>query len=161
MITCYIGIGGNLADPKATVLTAIDALKQLPQSQFIAVSSLYQSKPMGPAEQPDYINAVAMINTELAPLELLNLTQQIELNHGRIRQDQRWGPRTLDLDILLYGMQHIDHQRLTVPHYGLYEREFVLYPLHELQPELIFSDGCELAQLLTKVPYNGMIRHSI
>ena len=161
MKRCYIGIGGNLADPKATVLKAIACLKQLPQSRFAAVSSLYQSKPMGPAEQPDYINAVAAIDTDLEPLALLDLTQQIEQDHGRVRKDQRWGPRTLDLDILLFGDENITHPRLTVPHYGLREREFVLYPLFELQPELRLSNGESLQQLLEQVPYNGMIKHTM
>lgn len=161
MIRCYIGVGGNLADPLATVLSAIEQLKKLPNSQFIQASPLYHSKPMGPADQPDYINAVVAIDTQLPPLDLLDKTQQIENDHGRVRKDNRWGPRTLDLDILLYGQQSINNERLQVPHYGMREREFVLYPLYDLQPELVFTDGCKLAQLLTTISLNGMTKHSI
>jgi 2-amino-4-hydroxy-6-hydroxymethyldihydropteridine diphosphokinase len=161
VITCYIGIGGNLGNPKATVLAAIEQLKVLPQSQFIAVSALYESKPMGPTDQPNYINAVAAIQTTLEPITLLDKTQQIEQDHARVRKDNRWGPRTLDLDILLYGSQSIHNPRLTVPHYGMREREFVLYPLHDLHPDLVFADGCQLTQLLTTIPFNGMIKHTM
>ena len=161
MIRCYIGIGGNLNNPKATVINAIEQLKQLPQSRWVGVSSLYQSKPMGPADQPDYINAVAAIDTELEPLELLTATQQIEQQHGRERKDQRWGARTLDLDILLFGEQIIAHDRLVVPHYGLQQREFVLYPLQELQADLVLPDGLTLQQVIANIPYNGMVKHPI
>jgi 2-amino-4-hydroxy-6-hydroxymethyldihydropteridine diphosphokinase len=161
VIRCYIGVGGNLADPLATVISAIEHLKKLPDSQFIEASPLYQSKPMGPADQPDYINVVVSIDTQLPPLDLLDKTQQIENDHGRVRKDNRWGPRTLDLDILLYGQQFINNERLQVPHYGMREREFVLYPLYDLQPNLAFTDGCKLAQLLTTISLNGMTKHSI
>ncbi|MFT4927033.1 MAG: 2-amino-4-hydroxy-6-hydroxymethyldihydropteridine diphosphokinase [Phenylobacterium sp.] len=156
MIRCYIGIGGNLANPQANVLSAVDLIKQLPETQFIALSTLYESQPMGPSDQPNYINAVIAIETALAPLTLLDHTQHIEQHHGRERKAQRWGPRTLDLDILLYGDQSIDNERLTVPHYGMRSREFVLYPLHELAPELIFDDGCTLTEQLSHIPLNGM-----
>ncbi|MCJ8270909.1 MAG: 2-amino-4-hydroxy-6-hydroxymethyldihydropteridine diphosphokinase [Psychrosphaera sp.] len=143
------------------MLSGISQLKTLPDSQFIEASPLYHSKPMGPADQPDYINAVVAIDTQLSPLDLLDKTQKIENDHGRVRKDNRWGPRTLDLDILLYGQQSINEARLQVPHYGMREREFVLYPLYDLQPELVFADGCELAQLLTTISLNGMTKHSI
>lgn len=156
MIRVYIGVGGNLANAKATVNSGLDALKQLPKSQFIAASTLYTSKPMGPADQPDYINAVAAIDTELSPLALLDNTQSIELSHGRERKDNRWGPRTLDLDILLYGEQIIDNDRLTIPHYGMTSREFVLYPLYDLQPDLHLPCGTPLVKLVENIPLNGM-----
>lgn len=161
MNTCYIGIGGNLDDPKATVLSAISSLKQLPHSQFVAVSPLYESQPMGPANQPNYINAVASVNTDLKPLELLEQTQKIEQQHGRECKADRWGPRTLDLDILLFADLAINTERLTIPHYGMRQREFVLYPLYDLQPALTFTDGCTLAQLLATIPLNGMTKHPI
>ncbi|WP_103270655.1 2-amino-4-hydroxy-6-hydroxymethyldihydropteridine diphosphokinase, partial [Vibrio vulnificus] len=124
-------------------------------------SQLYSSSPMGPQDQPDYINAVAAIETELTPLELLDCTQAIELEQGRVRKEERWGPRTLDLDIILYGDEVIDSERLTVPHYGMKEREFVLYPLAEIAPNLTLPDGTELSQLLTIVDKNGLgIWHS-
>ncbi|ELP5728123.1 2-amino-4-hydroxy-6-hydroxymethyldihydropteridine diphosphokinase [Vibrio vulnificus] len=161
MITVYIAIGSNLADPVVQAKSAIEALKQLPKSRFLCTSRLYSSTPMGPQNQPDYINAVAAIETELTPLELLNCTQAIELDQGRVRKEERWGPRTLDLDIILYGDEVIDSERLTVPHYGMKEREFVLYPLAEIAPNLTLPDGTELSQLLTSVDRNGLgIWHS-
>lgn len=161
MITVYIAIGSNLADPVAQAKRAIEALKQLPKSRFLCASQLYSSTPMGPQNQPDYINAVAVIETELTPLELLDCTQAIELDQGRVRKEERWGPRTLDLDILLYGDEVIDSERLTIPHYGMKEREFVLYPLAEIAPNLTLPDGTELSQLLTIVDKNGLgIWHS-
>ena len=161
MTIAYIGIGGNLAQPIDTVNSAIEALKTLTQSQWLGVSSLYRSKPMGPADQPDYINAVASIDTQLEPLQLLDKLQQIEQQHGRVRKDERWGPRSLDLDLLLFGEQHINHPRLIVPHYGMREREFVLHPLYELQADIIFTDGISLQQLVEQVPANGIEKITI
>lgn len=158
MIRCYIGVGGNLGNAKATVLSAAEQLKKLPQSRFVGLSPLYTSKPMGPADQGDYTNAVAAIDTELEPLQLLDCTQAIEQNHGRVRKAERWGPRTLDLDILLYGEQQINHERLTIPHYGMAVREFVLYPLYDLKPDLVLPCGTALVNLLENVPLNGMMK---
>ncbi|WCE29216.1 2-amino-4-hydroxy-6-hydroxymethyldihydropteridine diphosphokinase [Vibrio sp. SCSIO 43137] len=152
----YIAVGSNLSDPVQQAKQAIDALKKLPDSQFIQASSLYSSKPMGPEDQPDYINAVVQIETQLSPTDLLDQTQRIELEHGRVRKDERWGPRTLDLDILLYGEQIIETERLTIPHYGMKTREFVLYPLAEITPNLILPDGSELQVLLQSVARNGL-----
>ncbi|WP_261903130.1 2-amino-4-hydroxy-6-hydroxymethyldihydropteridine diphosphokinase [Vibrio fortis] len=156
MITAYIAVGSNLADPVSQANLAIETLKSLPQSKFIATSKLYSSTPMGPQNQPDYINAVVAIETELTPIELLNCTQAIEQEQGRVRKDERWGPRTLDLDIILYGNEVIDSERLTVPHYGMKEREFVLYPLAEIAPSLQLPDGTELSKLLKVVDKNGL-----
>ena len=156
MIKVIIAIGSNLGDPVAQAEAAIDALHQLPESTVTAVSSLYSSSPMGPQDQPDYINAVVEIETALSPLALLDLTQKIELERGRVRKDERWGPRTLDLDIILFGDQTIDNERLIVPHYGMKEREFVLYPLAEIYNDLTFPDGTTLSQLLTQVERNGL-----
>ncbi|WED22370.1 2-amino-4-hydroxy-6-hydroxymethyldihydropteridine diphosphokinase [Vibrio sp. JC009] len=156
MTKAYIAIGSNLNDPETQALNAIEALKSLPCSEFLIASSLYSSTPMGPQDQPEYINAVAIIETELTPLELLDCTQAIELEHGRVRKEERWGPRTLDLDILLYGDEVIDSGRLTVPHYGMKEREFVLYPLAEIAPSLKLPCGTELSQLLETVDRNGL-----
>ena len=156
MITAYIAVGSNLADPVSQANLASETLKNLPRSTFIATSQLYSSTPMGPQNQPDYINAVVAIQTELTPIELLDCTQKIELEQGRVRNDERWGPRTLDLDIVLYGNEVIDSERLTVPHYGMKEREFVLYPLAEIAPSLQLPDGTELTDLLTLVDKNGL-----
>ncbi|MGR5258906.1 2-amino-4-hydroxy-6-hydroxymethyldihydropteridine diphosphokinase [Vibrio astriarenae] len=156
MITVYIAIGSNMATPVEQAQLAIEALKTLPKSRFIACSQLYSSTPMGPQDQPDYINAVAEIETELTPIELLNCTQAIELDQGRVRKEERWGPRTLDLDLILYGNEVIDSERLTIPHYGMKVREFVLYPLAEIAPNLTLPDGTELQDLIQKVDKNGL-----
>ncbi len=156
MITAYIAVGSNLSDPVTQANEAIEALKGLPKSTFLAASSLYSSTPMGPQDQPDYINAVVQIQTELTPLELLDWTQAIELEQGRVRKEERWGPRTLDLDMILYGNEVIDSERLTVPHYGMKEREFVLYPLAEIAPNLTLPCGTRLDELLKVVNQNGL-----
>ncbi|MCA2014914.1 2-amino-4-hydroxy-6-hydroxymethyldihydropteridine diphosphokinase [Vibrio tritonius] len=156
MITAYIAVGSNLGDPMSQAKLAIEALKSVPQSRVTAVSSLYSSTPMGPQNQPDYVNAVVELETQLSPLELLDCTQAIEQNQGRVRKAERWGPRTLDLDIVLYGDHVIDCERLTVPHYGMKVREFVLYPLAEIAPNLQLPDGTMLSELLTEVPLNGL-----
>ena len=135
MIDAYIGLGSNLDDPEQQILDAMDELDCIPESWLAMTSSLYVSAPMGPQNQPDYVNAVALIRTVLEPIHLLDELQAIENRHGRLRE-QRWGPRTLDLDLLLYGDQVIDVPRLTVPHPGLAERAFVLYPLAEISPDL-------------------------
>lgn len=156
MITVFVAVGSNLGDPVSQANVAIDALKQLPKTQFVQTSSLYSSTPMGPQDQPDYINAVVELTTELTPLELLDCTQAIELEQGRVRKEERWGPRTLDLDILLYGNEVMDSERLTVPHYGMKEREFVLYPLAEIAPNLTLPCGTRLDDLLKVVAQNGL-----
>ncbi|RXJ72451.1 2-amino-4-hydroxy-6-hydroxymethyldihydropteridine diphosphokinase [Veronia nyctiphanis] len=152
----YIAIGSNLGDPVKKAQSAISALQLLPDSTWVASSSLYSSKPMGPADQPDYVNAVVAMDTRLPPHTLLDHTQAIELEYGRERKAERWGPRTLDLDILLYGNENIDDPRLTVPHYGMREREFVLYPLAEIAPDLHLPDGSALHQLVEVTDKNGL-----
>lgn len=156
MSQVFIALGSNLSSPIVQAHAAISALTQLPKSEFVRASSLYSSTPMGPQNQPDYINAVVEISTELTPLELLDCTQAIELEQGRVRKEERWGPRTLDLDILLYGNEVIDSERLIVPHYGMKEREFVLYPLAEIAPNLTLPCGTRLEDLLQVVEQNGL-----
>ncbi|QUJ67054.1 2-amino-4-hydroxy-6-hydroxymethyldihydropteridine diphosphokinase [Photobacterium sp. GJ3] len=156
MTRVFIAIGSNLNDPVSQARQAMAALQASPDVRVIAESSLYSSTPMGPQDQPDYINAVVAIDTELAPLALLDLTQNIEQEHGRVRKAERWGPRTLDLDILLYGDLQHHCDRLTIPHYGMKVREFVLYPLAEIAPELVLPDGIALTTLLTEVDRNGL-----
>lgn len=154
---CYLGLGANLHQPLVQLQQAVLALASLEHCQLQSVSSLYGSKPMGPQDQPDYVNAVAALTTTLSAEQLLDQLQKIELEQGRQRKDERWGPRTLDLDILLFGNQKIDSERLTVPHYGMHVREFVLYPLFELAPELHLPDGTILSQFVTTVPKNGLV----
>jgi 2-amino-4-hydroxy-6-hydroxymethyldihydropteridine diphosphokinase len=157
-VTAYIGLGSNLEEPRAQLERALDALTRLQQSELLEHSAFYRSAPMGPADQPDYVNAVAALHTALAPLELLDALQAIERAQGRQRGPQRWGPRTLDLDILLYGGRTIDSPRLTIPHPGLAERNFVLVPLFEIAPELVLPDGRTLAALVAACPGDGLVR---
>lgn len=153
---CYIGLGSNQADPTAQLRQACTALGALPGTRLVGCSQLYASAPMGPQDQPDYVNAVASIDTTLSPLDLLDELQRIETQQGRERKAERWGPRTLDLDILLYGARQIANERLQVPHYHMHARAFVLYPLAELDPDLIMPDGTPLQHLLKKCPAQGL-----
>lgn len=156
MALCYIGLGANLNNPISQVETALEELAKLRQSKLVASSQIYISKPMGPADQPDYVNAVALIETELTPHQVFDYTCEIELNHGRVRNGEHWGPRTLDLDILLYDQQEVQDPTLTIPHYGLKEREFVIYPLLDITPNLILPCGTSVKSLTKQVPLNGM-----
>ncbi|MDC9606825.1 2-amino-4-hydroxy-6-hydroxymethyldihydropteridine diphosphokinase [Xenorhabdus griffiniae] len=156
MTRAYIAIGSNLANPLQQVNNALAALKKIPDTTFIVRSSFYRTKPMGPQDQPDYLNLAVVLETQLSPETLLDHTQAIELEQGRVRKGERWGPRTLDLDIMLFGNHIINTDRLTVPHYGLKQREFMLYPLAEIAPDLVFPDGETLAEQLKKVPENGL-----
>lgn len=154
----YIGLGSNLATPLEQLRSALAALAALPQTQLVAQSSFYASDPLGPADQPRYVNAVATLDSELSPLHLLDALQTIELEQGRTRKAERWGPRTLDLDILLFGDLQLDEPRLTVPHYHMHARAFVLYPLAEIAPDLQLPDGRTLAELLDACPFVGLER---
>ncbi len=147
MVTIYIGIGSNLNDPVQQVNQAITELAQITNSEMLKCSSLYRSMPMGPVNQADYINAVCALNTQLEPIALLDKLQGIEQQHGRVRSGERWGPRTLDLDILLFGEKIISSERLIIPHPGLDQRSFVLYPLYEIAPHLDVP-GCGLLKTL-------------
>ncbi|EPJ52965.1 MAG: 2-amino-4-hydroxy-6-hydroxymethyldihydropteridine pyrophosphokinase [Osedax symbiont Rs2] len=151
---CYIGIGSNLADPLQQVNTAIVELQQLANCQWQGVSSLYRSAPVGPAGQDDYINAVACLETRLAPETLLDALQQLENAHQRERI-QRWGARTLDLDILLIADQVIDTNRLIVPHPYITQRNFVLVPLLELAGDISIGQH-SLRHLLENCPSGGL-----
>jgi 2-amino-4-hydroxy-6-hydroxymethyldihydropteridine diphosphokinase len=155
-IRAYIGLGSNLDDPELQLRRAIEALRCIPESRLTAVSRLYRSKPMGPAEQPDYVNAVAMFDTCLEPLPLLDALQAIETAQGRVRSGERWGARTLDLDLLLYGAEVIALPRLQVPHPGLPLRNFVLQPLFDLAPELTLPDGVTLREALAALDGNEL-----
>ena len=156
----YIGLGSNLAEPLQQLRGALATLAELPHSRLSATSSFYASDPLGPADQPRYVNAVAALDTALSPLALLDALQAIELNQGRTRKAERWGPRTLDLDILLFGQRRLVEPRLTVPHYHMHARAFVLYPLAELAPELTLPDGRALQELLAACPFEGLERLS-
>lgn len=154
----YIGLGSNLSEPEKQIKSAITALTRLSdRPDTVKISSFYQTKPLGSQDQPNYLNAVVSLDTSLSLETLLDHTQLIELNHGRIRGKDRWRARTLDLDILLYGDQIISTPRLRVPHYGIKDRVFVLYPLSDIAPDLIFPDGESLAQCLAKLSQEDLL----
>ncbi|MGE8409219.1 MAG: 2-amino-4-hydroxy-6-hydroxymethyldihydropteridine diphosphokinase [Pseudomonas sp.] len=157
MARVYIGLGSNLANPREQLQSAVQAMAQLPETEVAGVSSFYASDSLSPG-QPRYTNAVAALDTGLAPIALLDALQAIEASQGRERKE-RWGPRTLDLDILLYADQVIDEPRLKVPHYHMHARPFVLYPLAELVPESFqLADQRPLSQLLADCPFVGLER---
>jgi len=145
----YIGLGSNLGDAISNVCNANKQLNSLPGTKVVASSSLYQSSPVGYVDQADFVNAVSRIETILAPESLLSLLQGVELEFGRQRDGARWGPRTLDLDLLLYGDTILKSDSLEVPHPRMHERAFVLYPLQELAPDLrIPGQDKDIAHLL-------------
>ncbi|MGA8133846.1 MAG: 2-amino-4-hydroxy-6-hydroxymethyldihydropteridine diphosphokinase [Pseudomonas gingeri] len=153
----YIGLGSNLAAPAEQLRNAVQALGQLPDTVLAGVSAFYQSDSLLPG-QPRYTNAVVALDSDLTPLALLDALQAIEIDQGRERHE-RWGPRTLDLDILLFGERLIDEPRLKVPHYHMQARAFVLYPLAELAPaDLQLADGRSLKALLADCPFVGLER---
>lgn len=157
MALVYVGLGSNLANPLEQIHQARAELANLAHTHVVAHSALYRSRAVGPGNQPDYINAVALLDTQLAPLALLDALQAIEQAHQRVRLEH-WGPRTLDLDILLVDNQVIAHERLTVPHPYLTQRNFVLYPLADLTPALLLPDGSALSHWLAQCPPDGLAR---
>jgi 2-amino-4-hydroxy-6-hydroxymethyldihydropteridine diphosphokinase len=159
-VVAFIGLGSNLQAPRRQVTTAFGELGLLPYSRLLARSSLYRSDPMGPADQPDYINAVAKLETMLTPQALLDAMLAIERAHGRIRGATRWGPRTLDLDLLAYGDRVIDEPRLRVPHVGIAERPFVLLPLAEIAPDYDVPGRGRVGDLVAACPATGIQRLS-
>ncbi len=156
-VLAYVGIGSNLADPEAQVRRALAQLADLPQSELLACSRLYRTAPVGPQDQPDYVNAAVCLRTGLTAGGLLAALQGVERVHGRVRDGRRWGPRTLDLDILLYGESCIDRPGLRVPHPELANRAFVLVPLADIAPEALVVPGRgRLGELLARCPRAGV-----
>ena len=156
LVRAYVGLGSNLNDPQSQLRSAVAALDAIPATCCVACSSLYLSKPLGSKAQPDYLNAVAAVDTRLTAAELLKELHLIEELHGRVRGAERWVPRTLDLDLLLYGDAQVEGDILTVPHPGLPERNFVLYPLHEIAPELHIPGVGSLRTLLESCSSLGL-----
>jgi len=156
MNTVYIGLGSNLSDPSLQITQALEAINNITNSQIEAVSSLYVSRPMGPQDQPDYCNAVIELSSELPPIEILDALQSIENAQGRVRKENRWGARTLDLDILLYNDDVIHCSRLDIPHYGMKEREFVLVPLAEIAPHCVLPCGDKVTDLAKNIEKNNL-----
>lgn len=159
-VQCYLGLGSNLINnlgsPIEHLQQALAALDQHINVRKVKFSSFYASKPMGPQDQPDFINAVAGLETTLTPLELLDMCQQLEQGAGRARL-RHWGERSLDVDILLYGQNQIDVPRLSVPHAGIGERNFVLIPLQEIAPEVIILDQ-PISSYLLSTDWTGLKR---
>lgn len=152
----YIALGSNLNNPIEQVQKALTALHKITKTQLLRHSHLYHSKPLGPQDQPDFINAVALLETQLTPMELLNALLEIERQQGRIRTHERWGPRILDLDIILYGDEILNTPELHLPHPGLPIRNFWVYPLLEIAPDLILPDGTQLKTLVQQCSSEGL-----
>lgn len=162
----YIGLGSNLSDPVRQVTDAIGCLNDIPETTVVTASSLYASCPMGPQNQPDFINAVAQVRTGLTPHALLSALLGVERRQGRnrprphrhlthrgeqqVQNTIHWGPRVIDLDLLLFGDETVKTENLTIPHPGLFERDFVIVPLLEIAPDLEICGYGLLAQYLNK-----------
>ncbi len=154
----YIGAGSNLDDPRAQVLRALEKLAGIPRTRVVLTSPLYLSKPFGPIAQPDFVNAAAGLLTQLDPVELLAELRGIEKALGRPDQRQKWGPRIIDLDLLVYGRERRSDPELTLPHPGIVERNFVLYPLADIAPDLDVPGLGRVAELRGRVTSEGIRR---
>ncbi|SFR83210.1 2-amino-4-hydroxy-6-hydroxymethyldihydropteridinediphosphokinase [Marinobacter daqiaonensis] len=156
-VEAWIGLGSNLEDPLAQLARAVSGLATLPDTVLAGQSPFYRSRPMGPRDQPDFVNGVVLLHTRLPAETLLDQLQALEQAHGRVRL-RHWGPRTLDLDLLLYGGETIGTDRLTVPHPRLAERDFVLRPMLDIDPQLALPGGQRAAELLAHCADNDLIR---
>lgn len=155
---CFIGLGSNLDNPVLQIKTALQHLHGSTETKILKCSSAYQSKPLGPQDQNDFINAVVLIETRLNPLQLLKMLQGIEDRQGRIRNVQRWGPRSIDLDLLLFNKDTLYLPSLTLPHPELENRAFVLLPLAEIAPELILASQKKVSVLAENCSQDGIIK---
>lgn len=152
----YVGLGSNLQEPVRQVQRGLEALARLSDTRPLRHSALYRSRPLGVAAQPDFVNAVAAFETRLSPMALLRCLQHIEQQQGRVRHGVRWGPRTLDLDLLLFGEVQMQSPDLTLPHPDLHRRPFVLYPLYEIAPRLLIPGRGAVCELLTAISRDGL-----
>lgn len=159
MPNAFIGLGSNLDDPAGQILRAFGELDGLPQTYLRRTSGLYANPPMGPTDQPDYVNAVAELDTGLTPEALLRALQRLEQAHGRVKR-RHWGERTLDLDILSYGELSMATPELTVPHPGIAERAFVLVPWNEIAPETEIPTLGRVSDLVEAVANTQIVRLS-
>jgi 2-amino-4-hydroxy-6-hydroxymethyldihydropteridine diphosphokinase len=155
-IPAYVGLGSNLDGPRARVERAFAALAQLPDTQLVLRSPLYGSKPLGPVAQPDFVNAVAGLLTTLDVERFFRALRALEPGLGRVPPRQRWGPRAIDLDLLVFGGERRDSGELTLPHPGIVERNFVLYPLLDIAPELEIPGCGRVRELAARVPSAGI-----
>lgn len=152
----YIALGSNLDDPRAQVERGFAALETLPHSRLVLRSRLYASKPLGAIPQPDFVNAAAGVLTQLSPRELLAALKRLETELGRTVPVERWGPRRIDFDLLAYGDVRVAESDLTIPHPGVSERGFVLYPLAEIAPDLLIPSVGVVRALATRVSAEGL-----
>jgi len=152
----YVGLGSNLSDPAAQVRQALAELAGLPKTLRVAVSRLYASRPMGPVAQPDFVNAVAGLLTQLTAHELLRELRAQEARAGRPAVHEHWGPRVIDLDILVFGREQSSGPELVLPHPGVVERNFVLYPLADIAPDLEVPGSGLVRELLARVSADGL-----
>ncbi len=157
-VRAFVGLGGNLGDPVAQIEAALAALDCAPKTRMIRHSGFYRTPPWGLAEQADFVNAVAEIETELSPRRLLQELLRIEVEAGRVRSEERWGPRLIDLDLLLYGTAKIDEENLRIPHPRMAERAFVMVPLAELEPSLNLPDHGAVSVILDALDTSACIR---
>lgn len=148
----YVGLGSNLDEPGKQLDEAIAALERLPESRLCAVSRRYRSAPMGPQDQPDFVNAAVVLLTRLDAISLLGHLQAIEIAQGRVRDREHWGPRRIDLDLLVYGNTTMSTPDLTLPHPGIAERNFVLFPLGDIAPGLAVPGKGTVARLIASLP---------
>lgn len=155
----YIGLGSNLDDPEAQVIGALSSLQGLARTHLVAASGLYRTPPMGPQDQPDYVNAAAGLLTRQPPEELLLSLQNLERSLGRVRKEgDRWGPRVIDLDILVYGKVQQSLPGLSLPHPGILERNFVLFPLCDIAPALLVPGQGVVSELANRLGDKGLQR---
>ncbi len=157
-VRAFIGLGGNLGDPIRQIRAALTDLDRLPETRLLRTSGFYRTPPWGNVDQADFINAVAEVETRLAARPLLEAMLQIETRAGRVRGEERWGPRMIDLDLLLYGATSIDEEGLRVPHPRMVERAFVIVPLAELQPTLQLPGHGIVSALLEKIDVSKCTR---
>ena len=157
-LPAYVGVGSNLADPQLQVRRAVEALERLPNSRLIASSSLYRTRPFGEVEQPPFVNAVAGLLTQSTPEEMLAALRNLERELGREPPRERWGPRVIDLDLLVVGRETRATDTLTLPHAGIAERDFVLYPLADIAPDLEVPGLGRVALLRERVANRGIER---
>jgi 2-amino-4-hydroxy-6-hydroxymethyldihydropteridine diphosphokinase len=154
--TVYIGLGSNLDNPSQQLNHALESLRQLGTVQNLVVSPFYRSAPVGPQDQPDFVNAVARFDTTLEPFDLLTTLQSLEHAQNR-RRERHWGPRTLDLDILLFNNAQIQHPILIIPHAFMLERGFVIKPLADIAPDMLLSNGKTVAEHLRQLDTTDLV----
>lgn len=152
----YVGVGSNLAEPYAQAMRGLQALSQLPASKLILASSLYRTTPVGPQDQPDFVNAVAALLTQLDSVSLLRALKSLERELGREQPVQRWGPRLIDFDLLVVGDQRLNSDELTLPHPALHERSFVLVPFAEIAPDVFVPGQGSVRQLAARMQHGGI-----